>query len=184
MSLLNSKFDICSVENPLAVAALAQVLAVDYGAAAGLYSTNGTPQTPASAALPPGTVVVMGADGKAVKGDAPVLFIEGAAGNGKELDGTVDPVLPWVTIDGNTEYSGAFVRKVTVLQGGFTMLTDQFDATAGTFDIGKPVTFAGGKIVPRKGAHALKQIYGFVGPDGHNTVTGVVQVVIPQGVGL
>jgi hypothetical protein len=188
MSLLNSKFDITSVESPLAVAALAQVLEVAVGPASGLYTgadvpnnfMGGTP-LPGANLLVPGTIVMMDAAGKAVKAEAPLLFVEGAAGNGKEIDAVLDPVMPFVTIDGNTDYSGSFVRKLTVFQGGFTMQTDQLDATAGTFDIGKPVTFSAGKVVPRKGAHAGKQIYGFVGPAGHDTVSQTLQVIVPQG---
>ena len=61
------------------------------------------------------------------------------------------------------DYSGAFVQKLTVLHGGFTMITDQYNA--GAYTPGLPVTFASGKIVLLDISEiATKQIIGFVGP--------------------
>lgn len=200
MSILNSKFDIQSVDNPLAVAALAQVLEVySVAGASDLYSgtgfEGGTPQTPDADKLLPGTVVTMKDTGEAEKATLPLTFVEGAAGNGKELDAAAVPKMPFVTIDGNTDYSGRFVRKITVFHGGFTMVTDQYttdastaqdgsDPQAASFKPGYPVTVVKGKIVPRAGASALRQIYGFVGPAGLDAVNGVLQVIVPQGVGI
>lgn len=187
MSLLNSKFDITSVESPLAVAALAQVLDVAIPGGAQLYSgtgdafQGGTPLTPDAIAYPPGTVVMMDANGKAVRCDCPVLFT--AVPDAGSVAAGVDPVMPFVTIDGNTDYSGRFVRKLTVFQGGFTMQTDQYDVGTGAFAPGKPVTVVGGRIVPRQGANAGRQIYGWVGPKGLDAVNGTLEVIVPQGAG-
>ena len=161
MSLLNSKFDIVSVDNPLAVAALAQVLEVDNPPAIGV---NGTP-TPGT--IPPGAIVMMNSSGKAVLATSinPLAAL---------------PVLPFVTIDGNMDYSGAFVQKLTVFAGGYTMKTDQY--TNAAFLPGLPVTFAAGKVVLMViGDLGIKQVFGFVGPGGLDTVEGVLEVIVPQG---
>ncbi len=185
MSILNSKFDIVSVDNPLAVAALAQVLKVgNVGAASGLYSggdvannfAGGTPLQGA-VAYPPGTVVQMNTSGEAVLATATTA--------GSEAVAPVAPTLMFVTIDGNTDYSGKFVRKLTVLHGGFTMITDQFDAEGG-FEIGAPVSVKDGKIVSMaSGADGEgKRVFGFVGPNGYDAAAGTLEVICPQGAGI
>ena len=164
MSLLNSKFDIVSVDNPLALAALAQVLEVLNPPALG---TNGTP-VPGS--IPPGSIVMMDSStGKAVLASTP------------DISQAVDRVLPFVTIDGNTDYSGSFVEKLTVLHGGFTMSTDQF--TVAGFTPGAPVTFISG-LVTLMSDRTKQQLFGFVGPAGYDAVNGVLQVIVPQGAGF
>lgn len=155
MSLLNSKFDIVSVDNPVALASLAQVLPVDSPPSLGV---NGTPQ---AGVIPPGAIVVMNSAGKAVLGST------GA-----------DPQLAFVTVDGNMDYSGAFVQKLTCLHGGVTIKTDQF--VAGAFLPGLPVSFSLGKVKLRA---AGEQIIGFVGPGGLDAVEGVLEVILPQGAG-
>lgn len=168
MTNLTSKFDIVSVESPIAVAAVALVLDVDSPPA---IAASGTP-TPGTIA--PGMIVSMkSSNGKAELATAPVLRSALAL-----LD--VVPKLMAVTIDGNTGFSGAFVQKLTCLTGGFTMVTDQF--VAGSYNPGDPVTVVSGLIVVRGGANAYRQIYGFVGPAGYNAATNTLQVVVPQGV--
>lgn len=165
MSLLNSKFDIVSVDNPLAVAALAQVLEVN-SLPNPLFNTNGTalPGT-----IPPGAIVKMDTTtGKAVLATTPVID-------------AANKVLAFVTIDGNMDYSGAFVQKITVLHGGFTMVTDQY-TTGGLFP-GLPLTFDSGKCKLLTDI-VHEQLFGFVGPAGENTVDGTLQVIVPQGCGL
>ena len=164
----------------MALAALAQVLNVDTSTQTGstLYSTNGTPVTPSAIALAPGTVVNMNTVGNAVASTATDLSL----GSGY----TNTPQMFFVTIDGNTDFSGRFVRKLTVLQGGFTMLTDQYStANGGSFTPGQPVTVLSGLLVPRVNGtvdFSKFQIYGFVGPAGLDSVNGVLQVIVPQGV--
>lgn len=160
MSILSSKFDIVSVDNPVALAALAQVLNV-----AGGMTLNGE-GTPVAGVIPAGAIVTM----NAVTGNA-------------ELATTADVVaarlntkMVFVTIDGNKDFSGAFVQKLTVLHGGFTMLTDQYDA--GAYVPGALVSFNAGKI---KLAAATDQFIGVVGPAGLDAVNGVLQVIVPQG---
>lgn len=157
MSLLNSKFDIVSVDNPTSLASLAQVLPVDSPPALGL---NGTPQP---GTIPPGAIVTMNTTGKAV-----LATVSSA------------PQLVFVTVDGNTDFSGAFVQKLTCLHGGVTIKTDQF--VAGAYLPGNPVTFDTGKI--KLPSAAGQQIIGFVGPGGLNTVDGVLEVILPQGAGV
>lgn len=204
MSILTSKFDIQSVETPLAVAAVAQVLDVNVGAVSGLYSgtssandfSGGTPQVGATS-IPPGAIVKMNASGQAVLADAPILWTHDASDTGNAnlmtRDFRVSTILPFVVIDGNTDFAGRFVRKVTALHGGMTISTDQYstDANLGqgsadvqTFAVGAPVSFLQGKIVPALGASLARQSIGFVGPAGLDTVNGVLQVIIPQGSGL
>lgn len=156
MSMLNSKFDIVSVDNPVALASLAQVLPVDSPPALGL---NGTPQP---GTIPPGAIVVMNSSGKAVLGTA-----------------AADPQLVFVTVDGNMDFSGSFVQKLTCLHGGVTIKTDQF--LAGAYQPGLAVSFSAGKI---KLKVAGEQIIGFVGPGGLNSVDGVLEVILPQGAGF
>lgn len=163
MSLLNSKFDIVSVDNPVALAAIAQVLPVAVPPSPAL-NTNGTP---VAGVIPPGAMVVMNTNGKAVLATTLDLSM-------------VEPQLVFVTIDGNTDFSGAFVQKLTVLHGGVTIKTDQFDV--GAYQPGLPVTVNAGKIKLKTGAN--EQRVGFVGPAGLDSVEGVLEVILTQGAGI
>jgi hypothetical protein len=185
MSLLASKFDIQSVDNPLAVAALAQVLEVAVGATSGLYSggtvatdfSGGTPLTGA-VSIPPGTIVEIASTGLAAVATSTVA--------GTELVAPGVPKLLFVAIDGNTDYSGAFVRKVTVLHGGMTIVTDQYLTSVAGYVPGEPVHVVAGKIARADSAGAIvgARTFGFVGPLGLNVATGVLQVIVPQGAGI
>lgn len=160
MSILSSKFDIVSVDNPVALAALAQVLNVTGG-----MTLNGE-GTPVAGTIPAGAIVRMD-----TTTGAAVL-----ATTGDVAAARLNTVMVFVAIDGNKDFSGAFVQKLTVLHGGFTMLTDQFDA--GAYTPGLPVSFNAGKI---KLAGATDQFIGVVGPAGLDVVNGVLQVIVPQG---
>lgn len=98
-----------------------------------------------------------------------------------DISQAVDRVLPFVTIDGNTDYSGSFVEKLTVLHGGFTMTTDQFSGSV--FPFGAPVTFSSGQVALMTN-RATQQLFGFVGPAGYDAVNGTLQVIVPQGAGF
>jgi hypothetical protein len=88
----------------------------------------------------------------------------------------------FVTIDGNKDFSGSFVQKLTVLHGGFTMSTDQYDLASGALNVpGTLVTFKSGKV---HAAGATDQFLGVVGPAGLDAVNGVLQVIVPQGNGI
>jgi uncharacterized protein YaiE (UPF0345 family) len=163
MSLLNSKFDIVSVDNPVALAALAQVLPVNSPPSPSV-GTNGTPT---AGVIPPGAMVVLNTSGKAVLATTLDLTM-------------VDPQCVFVTIDGNTDFSGAFVQKLTCLHGGVTIKTDQYDA--GAYLPGLAVTVNNGKIKLKSAA--TQQIVGFVGPNGLDAVEGVLEVMLVQGGGV
>ena len=160
MSLLNSKFDITSVDNPVALAALAQVLKVPGG------MTLSSEGTPVAGTITAGAIVRM----DATTGEALL------ATTGNVVADRLNAVLTFVVIDGNKDFSGSFVQKLTVLNGGFTMLTDQYDA--GAYTPGKLVSFNAGKI---KLAIGSDQIIGVVGPAGLDAVNGVLEVIVPQG---
>jgi hypothetical protein len=159
MSILNSKFDIVSVDNPVALAALAQVLTVPGG------MTLNSEGTPLAGTIPAGAIVTQDTDGTAI-----------LATTGDVAAARLNAKMVFVAIDGNKDFSGSFVQKLTVLQGGFTMLTDQY--AAGAYGPGKPVSFAAGKITL---AGATDQFIGVVGPAGLDSVNGVLQVIVPQG---
>jgi hypothetical protein len=159
MSILNSKFDIVSVDNPVALAALAQVLTVPGG------MTLNSEGTPVAGVIPAGAIVRM----DTTSGEA-VLATTG------DVTTRLNTQMVFITIDGNKDFSGSFVQKLTVLQGGFTMLTDQYDA--GAYTPGLLVSFNAGKI---KLAGATDQFIGVVGPAGLDAVNGVLQVIVPQG---
>ena len=158
MSILNSKFDIVSVDNPVALAALAQVLTVPGG------MTLNSEGTPVAGVIPAGAIVTMDTDGTAILATT------------ADVTTRLNAKMVFVAIDGNKDFSGAFVQKLTVLQGGFTMLTDQYDSFA--YTPGMLVTFNAGKI---KEAGATSQFIGVVGPAGLDSVNGVLQVIVPQG---
>lgn len=167
MSLLASKFDIVSVDNPIAYAALAQVLPVSGG-----MSLNGN-GTPVAGSIPPGTIVTLASTGFAAVATTGVVSSATSANQANKQ-------MVFVTIDGNEDFSGSFVQKLTVLQGGFTMLTDQYNVTS--YSPGMLVTFDTGKIKPAN-ASGADQVIGIVGPAGLDTVNGVLQVIVPQGFG-
>lgn len=164
MSILSSKFDIVSVDNPVALAALAQVLTVPGG------MTLNSEGTPVAGVIPAGAIVKMDTDGTAILATTGDVSSNVAANQANR-------VMPFVVIDGNKDFSGAFVQKLTVLQGGFTMLTDQY--TAGAYAPGAPCSFSAGKIVLAN-VNGANQIIGFVGPAGLDAVNGVLQVIVPQ----
>jgi len=160
MSILNSKFDIVSVDNPVAVAALAQVLAVPGG------MTLNSEGTPVAGTIPAGAIVVMDTTtGEALLGTT-----------GDVVASRLNAQMAFVAIDGNQDFTGSFVQKLTVLNGGFTMNTDQF--VAGPYTPGVLVSFSAGKVTV---AGATDQIIGAVGPAGLDAINGVLQVIVPQG---
>jgi hypothetical protein len=166
MSLLASKFDIVSVDNPLAPAALAQVLKVTGGET---FTVNGTP---VAGTIPAGTIVTM----DHTTGCAVVGATVNISNTQKEL--------AFVVIDGNMDFSGSFVQKLTVLQGGFTMQTDQYHT--GVYTPGLPVTWGlneAGKI-DLMTDRTTQQLLGFVGPNGLDAVNSILEVIIPQGCGI
>lgn len=178
MSLLNSKFDIVSVDNVVSLASLAQVLKSG-------TMTLGANGTPTAGTFLPGAIVSMTAGGVAQLATTTDLT-------------AADPQLVFVTVDGDADYSGAFVRKLTVLHGGVTIKTDQYRALDGagaaiTYAPGTPLTFHSGKVTTVANAKAAAtagygipkpQLIGFVGPNGLDATEGVLEVILPQGAGV
>ena len=162
MSLLNSLFDVQSVDNPMALASLAMNLPISGGE---VMDANGTP---VAGSFPPGAVVTINTDGTALLASTP--NISSAA-----------PLLTFITVDGNKDFSGSFVGMITCLHGGITIYTDQY--VAGSYVPGAAVTFISGQIAPLTSASTQQRI-GFVGPAGFDSVNNAVQIMLPQGCGI
>jgi hypothetical protein len=166
MSILTSKFDIITHDPPeYAKAGLAMVLSV-YGAPA--VSSSGTPT---AGTIPAGSIVVMDSDGLAIPAD-------------NDDATTHAPKLMFVTVDGDMDYDGSFVHKLTCIQGGIEILTDQY--LSASYTPGDMLTCgqasATACIGKFRAAASGEQIYGVVGPLGLNATTGVLDVIIPQGI--
>jgi hypothetical protein len=167
MSILTSGFDVITHDPPEnAKAALALVLSV-YNPPA--VSSSGTPT---AGTIPAGSIVVMNSTGYAIPAD-------------NDAATTNAPVLMFITIDGDMDYDGSFVHKLTCIQGGIEILTPQYFVT--TYAPGAMLTcgHAGSSPVSTGKFRAVgsgEQIYGVVGPRGVNATTGLLDVIIPQGI--
>jgi hypothetical protein len=165
MSILTSGFDVIT-HDPLehSKAGLALVLSV-YGAPA-----PGSGGTPTAGSIPAGSIIVMNANGLAILAD-------------NDAATTHAPKLMFVTVDGDQDYDGSFVHKITCVQGGIEILTPQYAAAAyapgAMLTCGDTATSTVGKF---RAAAGGEQIYGVVGPLGLNATTGVLDVIIPQGI--
>jgi hypothetical protein len=166
MSILTSGFDVIT-HDPLehSKAGLAMVLSV-YGAPA--PSSSGTPT---AGTIPAGSIVVMDANGLAIPAD-------------NDDATTHAPKLMFVTVDGDMDYDGSFVHKITCVQGGIEILTDQY--LAASYAPGAMLTCGQASATACVGkfraAASGEQIYGVVGPLGLNSTKGVLDVIIPQGI--
>jgi len=163
MSLLNSNFDVITHDpHPNAPAGLVGLFEVADAPAPGAGGT------PVAGSIQPGSIVAVNADGKAV-----------AADNDNAL--TNAPALLYVTVDGNADYDGAFFHKLTCVQGGCEILTEQF--VSGTYAVGDKLTCGNGAEAGKfRAAESGEQIYGVVGNKGYDATKGVLHVVIPQGI--
>jgi hypothetical protein len=163
MSLLNSNFDI--ITNDPHACALAGLMLMIPVASPPAPAVSGTP-TPG--VIGAGTIVAMDANGEAVVADGAV---------------NVAPSMLFVAVDGDKDNDGAFVHVLTCLQGGGEILTEQY--ASGVFVPGNPLACGTGadvgKFVVPAGS-ATEQLYGIVGPLGLDTVKGVLDVLIPQGI--
>ena len=159
---LNSKFDVQTIDSPIATAALELCLDVANPPSPS-YNTNGTP---VPGTIFPGMIVTQNTAGKIVLATAPDKA-------------SAEPILVFIAFDGNTDFGGALVQNVTCLQGGFTIVTDQYNA--GSFLPGQSLTFSGGKFSAISGALDTHQRYGWVGPKGLDAVNGILHVILPQG---
>jgi hypothetical protein len=124
----------------------------------------------------------MNTDGEAILADSDVTNVAYQA--------TQQKTPFFVAVDGDMDYDGAYVHKVTCVQGGTEFVTDQFTTDPGLIP-GAPLC-PGGTIGGDIGMFRLavptivpgtdEQVYGYVGSEGVNTTTGLLHVIIPQGV--
>jgi len=162
MSKLNSNFDIISHDpHPNAGAGLLTVLEVN--GASGGYGT------PSAGNIDAGTLISMNTSGKAVKAD-----------NSSDY-----PTLTFITIDGDKDFDGAFVHKITCVKGGeFLLDAVNYDA-APTYTAGLPLMAGTGATAGKfTKATAGKQIIGYVGAQGEDTTNNTLHVIMTQGVAL
>jgi hypothetical protein len=162
MSNLNSLFDITTRDpHPNALASLMVIL--DVSGAPG----PGTGGTPTPGTIGPGTIVMMDGAGEAVLGDS--------AGHA-----AVSPIMYMVVVDGDMDYDGAFLHKITCLEGGLQMKTTAF--VAGVYTPGQALTVGAaataGQLLGLTGAG--EPLIGWVGPNGVNS-DGSLDVIMPQG---
>lgn len=181
MTILTSKFNFRGRDpHPAALASLTTVLAVH--GALGPYSTPGGSGTPVVGPIFRGAIVCMDANGEAILADSDATNVA------YQSDQIKTPF--FVAVDGDQDFDGAFVHKVSCIQGGAEFLTDQFTVDPGLIP-GAPLC-PGGTIGGDVGMFRLaiptivpatdEQVYGYVGSEGYNTVTGLLHVIIPQGV--
>lgn len=173
MTNLNSQFDVISHDpHSNARAGLMVVLAVE--GASGPYSSLPASGTPIPGNIPAGACIAMNTNGNAVLAD-----------NDDAL--TSAPALLFITVDGNQDYDGAFVHKITCIQGGGEFQLDTNNFVSDTYAPGDKLSCgeASGAAdtsgMFRKAASG-EQIYGIVGPDGQDTTKNTLRIIIPQGI--
>jgi hypothetical protein len=164
MSLLNTNFDIISHDpHPNAPVGLLTLLDVE---GAPLPGSGGTP---VAGTINPGSIVAINpATGKAVLAD-----------NANAM--TNAPCMLFVTVDGDVDFDGAFFHRITCIQGGVEIQTEQF--VAGTYTVGDMLTCGSGSDAGKfRAAASGEQIYGVVGVNGYDATKATLHVVIPQGI--
>jgi hypothetical protein len=97
------------------------------------------------------------------------------------------PSVMFTAIDGDVDFDGALVHKITCIQGGCEFQLSIADNLAGATSAGMTPGVAlgvgsAGTSGQWKVAAQGEQIVGFVGQDGADTVKGVVNVIVPQGI--
>jgi len=172
MTILNSMFDIIGHDpHSNARAGLMTVLAVE--GFAGPYASLPASGTPAAGSIPAGSVVVMNANGNAILADS-------ALATGQA------PAMMFVTVDGDQDYSGAFVGKLTCIQGGAEFQLDTANFVAAAYVPGEWLTCGtsgtAGTFTKISGTPGTQQIYGMVGQLGYDTTKDTLHVIIPQGI--
>jgi hypothetical protein len=161
MSNLNSNFDIVTRDpHPNALASLMVIL--DVAGAPGPAPSG----TPVAGTIRPGTIIMMNAAGEAILGD-------------KATWTTAAPIMYMVAVDGDMDYDGAFLHRITTLEGGLQMKTAEFDP--GVYAPGDPLSVGTGPtagLLEPLGA-AGEPLLAFVGPNGVNS-DGTLDVIMPQ----
>lgn len=174
MTQLNSKFDVVSRDpHPNARAGLMVILDVE-GAPSPYGALSGS-GTPIPGNITAGMIVVMNANGRAAIAD-----------NNPAPPGNVAaPEMLYVAIDGDRDYDGAFVHRITTIHGGMEIVTDLFVPDA--YVPGNKLTCGDSTGVTDYSGYFRKavggeQIYGMVGSDGIDTIENTLHVIIPQGI--
>lgn len=115
-------------------------------------------------ALPLGTVMKVGTDGKAVAATTPNRT-------------SANAVATWVVVAGNDDYSSQYVDKVVAVRSNAVFRLDPANINAGSYPAGTKLTFSAGKWQP---AAVTNQIIGEVVAD--NTATdGTITVFYTGG---
>ncbi len=175
MTILNSMFDIIG-HDPHANARAGLLTILEVEGFAGPYATLPASGTPQPGDIPAGSIVVMNANGNAIVADSAAAAGLGAA-----------PSMLFVTIDGDQDYSGAFVGKLTCIQGGAEFQLDTENFVGGAYAPGDWLTCSTGADVGRFTTVAAvptgaEQIYGMVGQLGYDAAEDTLHVIIPQGI--
>lgn len=180
MALLNSNFDVIS-RDPLKTALAGLVVVLDVQGASSPYSTLPASGTPAAGLIAAGSIVVMNQGGKAVLADTANTTSNPTVG------GTAAPCLMFITVDGDQDYDGSFVHKLTCIQGGGEFKLDTANFVTDTYlpcdlltcgESGGPTDTSGMFRI----ATTDEQIYGIVGSDGYDAVNDTLSIIIPQGI--
>jgi hypothetical protein len=164
MSNLNAKFDLITRDpHPNALASLMVVLDVKNP------PPVTTPGTPAPGVIAAGHIIMIdSATGKAVLGD-------------KAGHAAATPLMYMVAVDGDMDFDGAFLHRITCLEGGLEMKTEKY-AIGGGLLPGQALTVGtgaqAGLLIPLTGAG--EPILGWVGSNGVNS-DGTLDVIMPQG---
>jgi len=170
MTLLNSQFDVISRDpHPNARAGLMVVLPVKD--APSPYDSLPASGTPVAGDIPPGACIMMNSSGEAELAD-----------NDDAL--TNAPALLFITVDGDMDYDGAFVHRITCIQGGGEFQLDTNNFKTDTYNPGDKMTCDDvGTGTPGRFRKATsgEAIYGIVGPAGADTQKGTLNILIPQG---
>jgi hypothetical protein len=171
MSILTNKFQVRSHDcHPNAQAALMVVFAIE--GHVGPYASLPASGTPPLGVIFPGAIVVMNANGNIELGD-----------NDDPL--THVPSLLYTAVDGDQDYDGAFVGKVTCLQGGMELELDTGNYVAASYAKGEKLTVghAGGSSKGQfRAAASTEQIYAVVGARGLDAATDILHVIVPAGI--
>lgn len=176
MSILTDKFQMVTKDPlPGAYGGLWDVLvpremydASASGSGPGVPDSAGTVE---AGTLLPGTLLMMDSTGSLVKAVSPNVS-------------SAMPVMIWVAMEGDVDYSASYAGMVTVVHGGMRVETTLFVAGS-SYTPGVPLIAASGgdagKLDVKAAAGDHIQIVGYVGPNGVNS-DGVLDAYLVQGV--
>jgi hypothetical protein len=136
----------------------------------GPYASLPASGTPQPGDIFPGAIVVMNANGNVVLAD--------------NADALTDaPSLLFTVADGDQDLDGAFVGKVTCLQGGMELKLGEPNYVAGAYAPGDLLSCASGADAGKfEAAVAGEQIYAIVGSRGQDTTNNLLYVIVPAGI--